>query len=436
MNVRGLAPLRHRGFRLLVCGQIASNVGDALYAVALPWYVLAVHGGALRLAEVLASYGIARTAALAVGGQVSDRLRPWTAMLGADVTRAIALVALVLLSAAGPARFGLLIPIAVIVGAGEGIFLPGSFAIVPALLPDEDLQAGNALTSGGTQLAMLVGPALGGAVVALAGTAPAFGVDALSFLVSAASLVAVRAAPHLCTQPLATEPDETQATSPTLRRVITTERIVLLIFVINIVANLGSGGIEEVALPALAHGPFHAGATGYGVLVAAFAGGALVGTLVAAHARQPARPAVIATLAFGAQTAVMAVVPYLGGTVPAAVALVCFGAFNGFANVLTITAFQRWAPRQLLGRLMGFIMLGSFGIFPVSVLIGGIIVHSSGPAIFFPLAAATLALTLLFAISRPEWRRFGAQARAPAEPAPSRSKPPSRSMSSGWEEVA
>ncbi|MGH2889174.1 MAG: MFS transporter, partial [Solirubrobacteraceae bacterium] len=162
MNIRGLAPLRHPGFRLLVCGQIASNVGDALYAVALPWYVLAVHGEALQLGEVLAAYGIARTAALAFGGHVSDRLQPWTAMMGADVTRAIALVALTLLSAAGPARFGLLIPIAVIVGAGEGIFLPGSFAIVPALLPDEDLQAGNALSSGGTQLAMLVGPALGG----------------------------------------------------------------------------------------------------------------------------------------------------------------------------------------------------------------------------------------------------------------------------------
>jgi hypothetical protein len=48
-------PLRHRGFRLLVGGQLASNVGDAFYAVALPWYVLADHGGGLLLASVLAA---------------------------------------------------------------------------------------------------------------------------------------------------------------------------------------------------------------------------------------------------------------------------------------------------------------------------------------------------------------------------------------------
>ena len=73
---RTLAPLRHRGFRLLVAGQVTSNVGDACYAVALPWYVLAGHGGTVLLGTVLAAYGIPRTAlimacrlrAMATGG--------------------------------------------------------------------------------------------------------------------------------------------------------------------------------------------------------------------------------------------------------------------------------------------------------------------------------------------------------------------------------
>src|SRR6202008_423115 len=66
--VRNLAPLHHRGFRLLVSGQLASNVGDAFYAVALPWYVLAEHGGALLLGTVLAAYGVPRTPLLGAGG--------------------------------------------------------------------------------------------------------------------------------------------------------------------------------------------------------------------------------------------------------------------------------------------------------------------------------------------------------------------------------
>ena len=55
---RTLAPLRHRGYRLLVTGQVTSNLGDACYAVALPWFVLAGHGGTVLLGTVLAAYGV------------------------------------------------------------------------------------------------------------------------------------------------------------------------------------------------------------------------------------------------------------------------------------------------------------------------------------------------------------------------------------------
>src|SRR5260370_24669795 len=191
---RGLAPLRHRGFRFLVGGQLASNVGDAFYAVALPWYVLANHGGALLLGPVLAAYGVPRTVLLVVGGQASDRWRPWMVMMTSDSVRALAAAALAVAAASGPARAVVLVPIAAVLGAGEGLFLPGSFAIVPALLPDEELQSGNALASGVTQLAMLAGPAVGGALVALVGPAPAFAIDAATFVISALTLAGVRSA--------------------------------------------------------------------------------------------------------------------------------------------------------------------------------------------------------------------------------------------------
>jgi MFS family permease len=123
---RSLAPLRHRGFRRLAAGQFASNVGDACYTVALPWYVLATHGGILLLGTVLAAYGIPRTVALVFGGQASDRWRPWTVMMASDAVRVIAVAAMAVAAAAGPARAIVLVPIAVVLGAGEGFFLPGS----------------------------------------------------------------------------------------------------------------------------------------------------------------------------------------------------------------------------------------------------------------------------------------------------------------------
>ena len=156
---RSLAPLRHRGFRRLITGQLASNVGDAFYAVALPWYVLAEHGGALLLGTVLAAYGVPRTVLLAFGGHASDRWRPWTVMMTSDSVRAVAVGALAVVAASGPARAVVLIPIAAVLGAGEGMFLPGSFAVVPELLPDEELQSGNALASAATRTPPTAGPA-------------------------------------------------------------------------------------------------------------------------------------------------------------------------------------------------------------------------------------------------------------------------------------
>src|ERR1022692_3028743 len=413
---RGLAPLRHREFRLLAAGQLASNIGDGFYAVALPWYVLATHGGTLLLGIVLAAYGIPRTVLLAVGGHASDRWHPWTVMMAADAVRALAVAVLAAAVFSGPANAATLLPIA-------------------------DLQAGNAVSAGGTQLAALLGPAIGGGMVAVTGPAGAFAVDAASFVISAATLAGVRAgkrrAPdsgrasasppdqtRTCpSQPGAEEPAAGHQRPPALRHLIRSERVLQIILVITLAANLGSGGLGDVALPALARGPFHAGAAGYGGLIAAIGAGALLGALAAGQTARLRRPAVAASLAFLAEAAFMAVVPYLGSTVAAGAALAVFGGLNGFGLVLVITTIQRWAPAEMLGRLIGLVLLASFATFPVSVVLAGIVVHDFGAAPFFPAAAVILAAAVLAGLTQQTWRRFGttmttSDPQQPADPSP------------------
>ena len=418
-RARGLVPLRHRRFRLLVAGQLTSSVGDAFYAVALPWYVLATHGGPLLLGTVLAAYGIPRTALLLVGGHLSDRWRPWTVMMATDAVRAIGVGALAVTAALGPARAVVLVPIAVVLGSGAGLFMPGSFAIVPALLDGDDLQAGNALISGGTQLATLIGPAIGGALVALVGPASAFAADAATFVVSALTLAGLRAAsaglPRSASAPasaaagVADEPGA-PAAGPTVWSLLRTERILQIGLLVTVAANLGSGGVDEVALPSLAHGPLHSGAVGYGWLIAAFGAGALIGTLTAAQARRARRPFVVGSLAFLAEAAFIAVAPFLGSTAAVAAAIFGLGVMNGFGNVLTLTAFQKWAPPELLGRLSGVLMLASLGVFPISVALAALFVRHLGPASFFIFSAVTLTVAILAGLSQRTWRDFGIEA--------------------------
>jgi predicted MFS family arabinose efflux permease len=410
---RALAPLRQRGFRLLTIGQVTSNVGDACYAVALPWYVLAAHGGVLLLGTVLAAYGVPRTALIAVGGYASDRWRPQTVMMATDAVRALALAALAVTAATGPARAVVLVPIAVVIGAGEGLFLPGSFSIIPSLLSGDDLQAGNALASSGTQLATLAGPAIGGALVILAGPSLAFGLDALSFVVSAVTLAAlsgpaVGALRRASSTAPAAAAETGAAPTPTLLAMLRSERVLQIIVLVNIAANLGMGGMSEVALPALAHGPLQAGASGYGAVLAAFGGGALLGTIAAGQVGRLRRPVIVGSLAFLAEAACIAVAPYLGATFAVACAMAGTGVLNGFGNVLTITAFQRWAPPAALGRLAGLLTLTSFGVFPISVALAAVLVRHWGPAPFFLLAAASTAVAIVAGLSQRAWRDFGA----------------------------
>ncbi|HSZ39681.1 MAG TPA: MFS transporter [Trebonia sp.] len=428
---RALTPLRHGSFRLLTAGQVTSNVGDACYAVALPWYVLAAHGGTVLLGTVLAAYGVPRTALILVGGWASDRWRPQTVMMATDIARALAMAGLAAAAALGPARAVILIPIAVILGSGEGLFLPASFSIIPSLLPADDLQSGNALASGGTQAAALAGPAIGGALVAFGGTSLAFALDAASFAVSAATL-AVLAGLTLRGRPAGpgevtaragataaadTEPGAEPA--PSLARLMRSERILQIVMLVDIAANLGSGGMSEVSLPALAHGPLHSGATGYGAILAAFSAGALLGTVAAGQAHRVGRPVIAASVAFLVEAVAMCVAPYLGGTVAVAVAFALLGAMNGFGNVLTITAFQKWVPAGIIGKVTGLLMLGSFGVFPVSVALAAFSTRTLGPAAFFVFAGATLTVAILAGLTQREWRDFGRnQADAEETPLP------------------
>jgi predicted MFS family arabinose efflux permease len=172
-------------------------------------------------------------------------------------------------------------------------------------------------------------------------------------------------------------------------------------------ANLGSAGMDQVALPSLAHGPLHAGADGYGGLIAAFGAGALLGTVAAGQASRVRRPAIAASVAFLAQALFIGLVPFLGGTLPAGAALAAVGVLNGFGNVVMITVFQRWAPPELLGRLTGLLLTTSFGVFPLSVALAALVVHGLGAAAFFPLAAVTVAIPLLAGLSQRTWRDFG-----------------------------
>jgi predicted MFS family arabinose efflux permease len=201
-------------------------------------------------------------------------------------------------------------------------------------------------------------------------------------------------------------------------RLLRQARLLQVILFVTVVANLVFGGTFEVALPSLAHDRF--GPAGYGALIACYGAGSVLGILVAARSGNLRRPTVIACCSFLIAAIAVGLVPFLGGLAGASAAEFVFGASAGFGNVMLITLLQKWAPPQLLGRVMSLLMLASLGSFPASVALSGILVHRLGPVPFFPVAGAALAVAVLGALTQREVRDFGAagppEPLVPAEP--------------------
>ena len=251
----------------------------------------------------------------------------------------------------------------------------------------------------------------------------AFAIDAGTFIVSAIALAGMRSkrAPVAAADtadttdttdtagasalPAATaEATAVEGEPKTFWALLRSSRLLQTGLAVSIVANLAFGGLVEVALPDLAHGPFHAGATGFGLMISAFGAGALAGTLIGATMGRLTHRGLIALLFSLAQAVFVAITPFVGGLTGAAITIAAWGIFNAMSNVLLITLLQQKLPRALMGRIMGAFGFANFGLYPISVAVGGVVVERLGPAILFPITGALLFLAILYGLFQPELR--------------------------------
>jgi MFS family permease len=211
-----------------------------------------------------------------------------------DVLRAALTGGLAVQVTLGPSSLVTLALFLALAGACQGTFVPGPYALMPAIAPAHRLQRANAALTGALQAGSLAGPLIGAALVARAGPAAAFALDGATFAISALTLASLR--------PVAVPPPE-QHTAPKLRAVLAATPALPAMLTVVLTGNLTSGGVFAVALPALAHQRF--GTPGYGLVLAALAAGAVAGTTLGAWIRTR-RPAVTAGRLFLAQTAALA----------------------------------------------------------------------------------------------------------------------------------
>jgi MFS family permease len=194
--VRIPAALRIRDFALLWAGMSVSLVGDGVYFVALAWQVYDLSGSPTALSIVGVAWTLPLALFVLLGGVVTDRVERRRVMIAADLVRAFAVAVIGILSVTGVVELWHLVVMAAVFGTGEAFFGPAFSSIVPQIVPRELLLQANALDQFVRPLGfMLLGPALGGLIVATLGPGEAFLLDAVTFLVSALALALLRPRP-------------------------------------------------------------------------------------------------------------------------------------------------------------------------------------------------------------------------------------------------
>jgi DHA3 family macrolide efflux protein-like MFS transporter len=190
-NVRILIPLRDPPVTLLWGGLSLSAIGDQLYAVALTWVAVGILGAAAGYLSALGAACVLATAL--IGGRWADRWNESVAMIGADLGRALVLFAVVLdWNHRGQPSAAALVFATVVLAVGQTVFRPALQSLLPALVSDAGrLPAANALLDSTDRIARLLGPGLVAAVAAWVPTKHFLSLDAVSFGLSAASLLLI-----------------------------------------------------------------------------------------------------------------------------------------------------------------------------------------------------------------------------------------------------
>ncbi|HET9111697.1 MAG TPA: MFS transporter [Ktedonobacterales bacterium] len=409
-----LAPLGYRDYRLLFIGQLISSIGNTFYSVALPWYMLTQGGGPINLGLVLTAYGVPLGVTTLLGGWLSDKLRARRVMLIADLACAVVTGGLAWATFGAHAPLWLIGALAAAMGAFEGLFAPASQAIAPDLLPESQLQAANGLFYAMMRLAQLLGPSVAGFVVARATASDGFAIDAATFVASVMTLILIRngafaPASHagdqgaVPTADVATSADTPPAHNSLWRFALATPFFLILLLVI-LVGNLFNGAVMEVAIPALAQGPLHAGAQGYGFILTGWGAGALLGALLASALGSRINRGYQSILFFTAQIPFIVGIAFSVNTLMAVGCMGVFGLLNSLGNVSFLTLFQRRLPRNLLGRIMGVFTFCNFATLPLSVAVGGFATAHFGASVVIVAGALIQLVAMVIALASRDLR--------------------------------
>jgi MFS family permease len=412
-----LSPLRNRDFAVLWAAMTVSLIGDGIYFVAVAWQAFRLSNTPGALALVGVAWTLPSVLFLLVGGALSDRLERRSMMIGAAIAQAVAIGSIGVLASTGALTIGWLLALVGLYGGAQAFFAPAFEAIVPTLVPEHELLGASALDQFVHPLAIqLIGPAIGGVVIAVSGTGPAFLLDSASFLVAAGALLTMRSSGS---RPRGQAGEAASGSvrgalreiaeglrfvraNPWLWRTLVAAALSLLAFV----------GPSQVLLPYLVKNELHAGSGTLGAIRAAGGVGALFAALTIGRAKHAAPLFSAMFAAWALQCLALAGYAVVAGAWVFAAISLFSGAAGAVGNVIWGTLMKTHVPNRLLGRVSSLDWFVSIGLVPLSFAITGPIAEVAGAKATMIGAGVIAGVTMLLFMALPGTRSPEALPRA------------------------
>jgi MFS family permease len=395
LNERTFSSLRrHRNYRLYFLGQAVSQTGTWIDKVAQAWLVLALTHSAVAVGILAACQFVPFSVLGLVAGVVVDRLDTWRTVVVTQAIRMAIAATLAGVVLAGVVEVWMVYALALLTGIVLVLDAPSRQALTFRMVGRRELSNAVALNSSLFNAARIVGPAIGGILIATLGVGTAFAVNAASFVAVLAGLRLMDARKLLHADLEDRKPTLVDGLregvsyarrSPHVRLVL-----VMLIGISTIAMNF------NVLLPLLARRTLESGPSVFGLIGASFGAGALVGGLLSAALARASWKAIVAG-AGGLGIAELVLAPQ-HSLLPAVVLLFCAGVCFTLYTANSNAVLQLRAPDHLRGRVIGFYYFAFNGLAPLGGILTGWLAATGGTELAFGVAGAATALVALAAL--------------------------------------
>lgn len=377
------APVRVTSFRRLWLGQSFSLLGDGFSYIAFSWITLSLTRSTLVLGYVLATQAVPRAALTLVGGSLSDKWSPRILMMLSSWARTIVMTTVAVIGFANLLSVWMLVVSAAAFGSVDAFFQPARTSILPSVVEKDLLAPANALMGVGSRISAVLGPAVGGIVVAVSDARFAFLVDGVCFALCGlcvSRIIPLREPRADDEHPGADSPDD-PAAPESKDTLLARIRIGLkyawqdprirTMLVVDTAVTFCYAGPFTVGFADLAKFQLSGGAASLGLLDGGLTGGAMLGALAGGLVGKQLRVGLLvaglaAWLAVG-----MTVLGIMHNVVAAVGIVVAMGFAIGFQSVFGISWIQRNVHGSVLSRVISIDMLFGYMAAPVSLVLCG-----------------------------------------------------------------